>query len=233
MTISVSRPSHRSARAARLAGLLALVAVLAGCTFLPPRDTPGTTHYLLELPKSPDAELDVTTSAQPPNDLHLYIEPMVANSFIDSRKILFRRDALTSGFYQFAGWVEPPTRRFVTLLLEKLERRRVVRSASRRPLTADLTLATEILAFHHDATTEPGAVVVEVRAELVDGRRSVLIDAKTFSSRVAVESFDAAGSVAAFGIAVDTVIDDMLAWLRHRSDGASGQEEPREAVGRG
>lgn len=144
----------------------------------------------------------------------LLVRDTTTGGFYDSDQLVFSRSAGTRGQYQFARWTERPGRRFAELMrarLEQLGRYRVAPAGG--VVRGDLMLDTRLVEFYHDATSEPGQVRLELRAELVDLKQRRLLGRHTFEQKVPLTTYDAAGAAQASSQAVGRVLDDLSAWL--------------------
>ena len=207
--------------------LIALVLALSGCaSFGQNTSSPAVVYYVLN-------DADPATAQTPlPADALKDSDPLRANApvesyaptllvldtttggFYDSDQLVFSRSAGTRGQYQFARWTERPGRRFTELLrarLDQLGRYQVAPAGG--VVRGDLMLDTRLVEFYHDATSEPGQVRLELRAELVDLKQRRLLGRHTFEQKVPLTTYDAAGAAQASSQAVSRVLDDLSAWL--------------------
>ncbi|MHB1093769.1 ABC-type transport auxiliary lipoprotein family protein [Thiobacillus sp.] len=206
--------------------LIALVLALGGCTNfgLHPK-TPGVVYYVLD-DSEPGATATPAHSAaledsapqqaetRPESVPTLLVLDTTTAGFYDTDQLVFSRSADTRGQYQFARWTERPGKRFADLLrarLERLGRYRITSAGSY--VRADLMLDTRLAEFYHDATSEPGQVRLQLRAELIDLKQRSVLGRRTFELSVPSKSYDAAGAAQASSLAVGRVLDDLDAWL--------------------
>jgi cholesterol transport system auxiliary component len=135
-------------------------------------------------------------------------------SFYDTDQLVFGRTEGTRGQYQFARWTERPGKRFADLMRARLDQQDVWRvSAAGGYVRGDVLLDTELVEFYHDATSEPGQVRLELRAELVDLKQRSLLGRRTFKQTVPLASFDAPGVAQASNLAVSRALDELTVWL--------------------
>ena len=190
--------------------LIALVLALGGCVnFGQSANAPGVVYYVLN-----DAEPAAAPTPVPADAPTLRVLDTTTGGFYDSDQLVFSRSAGTRGQYQFARWTERPGRRFAELLrtrLDRLGRYRVAPAGG--VVRGDLMLDTRLVEFYHDATSEPGQVRLELRAELVDLKQRRLLGRHTFEQKVPLTTYDAAGAAQASNLAVSRVLDDVSAWL--------------------
>ena len=207
--------------------LIALVLALSGCVnFGQNANAPGVVYYVLN--DAGHAAASVPTPADALKDSDplrakervesyaptLLVRDTTTGGFYDSDQLVFSRSAGTRGQYQFARWTERPGRRFAELLrarLDQLGRYRVAPAGG--VVRGDLMLDTRLVEFYHDATSEPGQVRLELRAELVDLKQRRLLGRHTFEQKVPLTTYDAAGAAQASSQAVSRVLDDLSAWL--------------------
>ncbi|MES2370515.1 ABC-type transport auxiliary lipoprotein family protein [Thiobacillus thioparus] len=207
--------------------LMALVFALSGCVnFGQSANAPSVVYYVLNDAEPATAPTPVPADAlKDPDPLRakervesyaptLLVLDTTAGGFYDSDQLVFSRSAGTRGQYQFARWTERPGRRFAELLrarLDQLGRYRVAPAGG--VVRGDLMLDTRLIEFYHDATSEPGQVRLELRAELVDLKQRRLLGRHTFEQKVPLTTYDAAGAAQASNLAVSRVLDDVSAWL--------------------
>ena len=206
--------------------LIALVLALSGCVNIGQHgNTPGVVYYVLDDNGSAAAPVparaDALKDSDPPRAKEraesaptLLVPDTTAGGFYDADQLVFSRSAGTRGQYQFARWTERPGKRFADLLRARLDRLGSYRVAAVGGyVRGDLMLDTRLVEFYHDASSEPGTMRLELRAELVDLRQRTLLGRRTFDQRVPLASYDAAGAAQASNVAVSRVLDDLSAWL--------------------
>jgi len=190
--------------------LIALVLALSGCVNFGPHDnTPGVVYYVLD-----DTEVAAKPTPTRADAPTLLVPDTTAGGFYETDQLVFSRSAGTRGQYQFARWTERPGKRFADLLRARLDRQGSYRvAAADGYVRGGLMLDTRLVEFYHDASSEPGTVRLELRAELVDLKQRTLLGRRTFDQRVPLASYDAAGAAQASNVAVSRVLDDVGAWL--------------------
>lgn len=191
-----------------IAGMMALG--LSGCFSLTGnQNAPEIITYVLE-------DGGHATPAATTNPRTLLVLGTATNAFYNTDSIAFSRAPGTLGLYQYARWSERPGKRFGDLLLARLEADRIFATvaSSGSGIKGDWVLDTGLLAFYHQASTAPGSVHVELRAEVVDMHNRALVARKLFTRDAPAPSYNAAGAVAAFNIATGQLLDDVEAWLQ-------------------
>ncbi|HEX7971419.1 MAG TPA: ABC-type transport auxiliary lipoprotein family protein [Thiobacillus sp.] len=198
--------------------LLVLASFLSACVNLGDRpNAPAVEYYVLSdpapvgVPQDTDP-LPAQARGEPP--LTLVVPDTTSAGFYDTDQIVFSRSAGTRGQYQFARWTERPGKRFADLMRARLDRQGIWHvSASGGYVRGDLLLDTELVELYHDATSNPGQVRLELRAELVDLKQRKLLGRRVFEQQVPLTRFDAAGAAQASSQAVGRVLDDLSTWL--------------------
>jgi len=190
-----------------------LALALSGCVNLGlgnDKDAPEIVYYVLE-----DAGDPRPAAASAP--LTLLVADTAAAAFYDTDGMAFSRQPGTRGYYQFARWSERSGKRFTDLLLARLEREKIFSAVAQAAggVRGNWLMTAEILDFYHDATQQPGAVKMQVRAEVVDLKTRTLVSRKTFTQSVAVSSYDAAGAYKGFNTAATRTLDEMADWLKN------------------
>ncbi|MHB1174671.1 MAG: ABC-type transport auxiliary lipoprotein family protein [Sulfuriferula sp.] len=182
---------------------------LSGCISLAGnQNAPLITSYVLEDAGHPS--LATTT-----NPRTLLILDTATNAFYNTDSIAFSRAPGTRGLYQYARWAERPGKRFNELLLARLDADRIFATvaSSGSGIKGDWLLDTRLLAFYHQASTPPGSVRVELRAEVTDLRHRTLVARKLFTVDIPAPTYNAAGAVSAFNSATGKLLDDIGGWL--------------------
>lgn len=187
-----------------------LISLLGGCISLGSDHKNANAIYVLADAPTPPL------NTQPVLAHTLLIEATHANEYDDHEALVFSRAPHTRGRYKFAHWSELPSTRFGELLFNRLSTANVYTTVANASgdVIPDRRLVTELLAFYHDANTNPGHVHVVVRAELYDSQHHRLIARQMFEQNTPLTSYDAAGAAAAFNLATQNVLTDISAWLQ-------------------
>jgi cholesterol transport system auxiliary component len=190
--------------------LLALASLLSGCVnFGEKPNTPAVVYYVLDDPAPPVAARPVPAEAPT-----LLVLDTTTGSFYDTDQLVFSDSPETRGQYQFARWTERPGKRFADLMRARLDRQGGWHvSAAGGYVRGDVLLDTELVEFYHDASSKPGQVRLELRAELVDLKQRKLLGRRVFEQQVPLTRFDAAGAAQASSLAVSRTLDELAAWL--------------------
>lgn len=207
--------------------LLAFVWVLSGCVnFGEKGDTQAVVNYVLSDTRPATPAVSVPADAPKDSDplraqarAESYVPTLLVldtttTSFYDTDQLVFSRNPGTRSQYQFARWTERPGKRFADLMRARLDQQSAWKvSVAGGYVRGDVLLDTELVEFYHDASSEPGQVRLELRAELVDLKQRSLLGRRTFEQKVPLASFDASGAAQASNQAVSRALDDLAAWL--------------------
>ena len=187
-----------------------LISLLSGCINLgySAKDPSRETYVLRDLPAS-----KITVQTSLPHTL--LVESTRSNSFDNNQALVFSHAPNTRGHYQYAHWGALPSVSFGELLYNRLANANLYATVvnADSDASADRHLATELLSFYHDASSNPGQVRVVLRAELFDTIHHRLIARRVFEEDVPLRSFDAAGAAAAFNVATGAILNDLTTWL--------------------
>jgi len=190
--------------------LLGCVIALAGCVNLSEqRDTAASVNYVMN-----DTVPGIKPAAVRPDAPTLLVLDTTTSRYYDTDQLIFSRAPGTRGQYQFARWTERPGKRFANLMRTRLDQQNTWRvSTAGGYVHGDVLLDTELVEFYHDATSNPGYLRLELRAELVDLKKRSLLGRRIFEQNVPLTSYDAAGAAAASNQAISRALDDLGAWL--------------------
>lgn len=190
--------------------LLGFAIALAGCVSLSEqRDTAAGVDYVLN-----DTVPGIKPAAVRPDAPALLVLDTTTARYYDTDQLIFSRAPGTRGQYQFARWTERPGKRFADLMRTRLDQQDAWRvSAAGGYVHGDVLLDTELVEFYHDASSNPGHVRLELRAELVDLKKRSLLGRRVFEQSVPLTSYDAAGAASASNQAVSRALDDLVTWL--------------------
>lgn len=190
--------------------LTTLILALAGCVnFADQPDMPAVVYYVLEDPSPATAETHVAAGAPT-----LIVLDTTTGGFYATDQIIFSRTPGTRGQYQFARWTERPGKRFADLMRARLDRQGLWHvSTAGGQVRGDMLLDTKLVEFYHDAASNPGAIQLELNAEVVDLKSHTPLGRKTFRQKVPLKTFDAAGAAQASNVAVGQALDELAAWL--------------------
>jgi cholesterol transport system auxiliary component len=177
------------------------ILLLAGCVSTP--NVPPMQYFVL-------GNGQETASARPVSQRSsvLLVHPTSVSAFYDTQRLVFSRAGGQRAYYQVASWTDRPGRAFSDLLS-----RRLGASFTTAGVKGGLVLHTRLEELYHDASTNPGAMKIEVSAELVDAAGRLVGERQRFSRSVRAGSENAAGAVEAANQAVTEVLNDIAAWI--------------------
>jgi len=176
-------------------------------------NVPGPQHYYVldPAPASPSAPVAVAT---PPEASTLLVTPTTAAGFYDAQAIVYSPAIGTRAYYQLNSWTEPPSRRLVALLTERLRRSGAFGAVTTATGGArgTLVLDTQLDEIYHDTAVPPGSAKISLTATLSDPARRVVAGQRRFTASAPAPTPDAAGAVQAFDVALGPLLDDVVAW---------------------
>jgi cholesterol transport system auxiliary component len=199
----------------RTPALIASFLVLGACAG--PASVPPTQYYVLG-----NGQQAATAVRVSQRNAVLLVHPTSVSAFYDTQRLVYSRAEGQRSYYQFAAWTERPGRAFSELLV-----RRLGASSTTSGVKGNLVLRTQLHELYHDASTDPGAVKIEVSAELVDAAGRLVGEPRRFSYSVPTRSENAAGAVEAANRSVSGVLDEIAAWVQ----GSLGFEPSVEPTG--
>ncbi|MHB1052219.1 MAG: ABC-type transport auxiliary lipoprotein family protein [Thiobacillus sp.] len=190
--------------------VVAVVMLVSGCmNFGEKGSTAAVVNYVLS---------DIQPAGQParvqPDAPSLLVMDTAAAGLYDSDQLVFSSSTGTRGQYQYARWTELPGKRFADLMRARLDRQSGWQvSAAEAYVHGDMLLVTQLIDLYHDASSDPGQVRLELRAELVDLKRRVILGRRSFEHKVPLTRFDANGAAQSSNKAVSLTLDELTAWL--------------------
>ncbi|MEN9313950.1 MAG: hypothetical protein RIS35_343 [Pseudomonadota bacterium] len=214
------------ARARRPLLMALLGLALSGCASIV-ADAPARQWYVLrDLASS-------TRVSTVPIERALLVESVASSAFHDASAFAYSRAPGTRAHYQFAGWVDRPSRRIGALLERRLaERGRFVSVGhATSGLKGDLLLRLTLEDAYHDLAATPATARFVVAAELIDWRARTLIGRRLFDVRAGVDGNDAPSAAAAFDRAVTVLLGEIAEWTESAADPPPGRASGGPARG--
>lgn len=203
----------------RRALLAALPVFAAGCVSVGGSPPQAPVWYLLDDPGAGAGP------ASPPVRLPhvLLLGTVEASSFDESAMLAYGRAPGVRAHYQFAGWTERPGRRIGVLLERRLAARGRFQAVAQATsgVRGDLVLNLALEHLYHDVTDSPGRARVALEAELVGWRGRTLVGRRLFERSAPVARESAGDAVAAIGVALSGVLDELCAWVEASAAGAN------------
>ncbi len=192
--------------------LLALGLVLiSGCAGLLPKPTPLPNFHTLDArPKGPGPVANASAAAGPT----LIVTAPRAAAGLDSRRMLYVREAHRLEYFANNEWVDTPSHMLTPLIVAALERTGTFGAVVSAPgsVDASLRLDTEVLRLQQSFGTGPSQLRFTLRAHLVDSRTRKVLAWREFDQTVAAPSDDPRGGVAAANSAVQAVLGQLASF---------------------
>ena len=186
-----------------------------GCSYL---IAPPLEKSLVTLtPVIPCAPKEESTTGKTPSPQRgvLLLRGVTASSLIDSSKIIFNRTPETRGAYQLTAWSESPTRQLSELLFRTFNCKPGFRAVTKglEPVSADVSLTTEIVELRHDLSVSPGKALLGVRVELIDLRTRTLLGSTIFEYATPLEDDDAKNARTGLSNSVGVFLAWVVRWV--------------------
>ena len=181
---------------------------LAGCASLIVATPPGHLYRL-----SADSSFPATL---PRVTAQLLVDLPQAPAGIDTTRVALSNSPLSLDYYADSEWTDRVPALVQTALLESFENSKSITAIDRESigLRADFVLKTEIRHFEAvgDGSGTPPTVWVAMIARLVAMPQREIIAQASFERRVPAAAIDVPAVVAAFNVAADGVIRDIVVW---------------------
>ena len=178
-----------------------MLAALSGCGTFNPATRPQPAFYSLDSlpPEQPVSRIAASVTLPT-----LIVNPTHAASGLDSKHIIYVRQAHQPERYAHSEWNDTPARMLTPLVITTIARRGAFRAVVPTPSAAagELRLDSEIIRLQLDAGTSPGRVRFTLRSYLVDNTTRKVLAWREFDERVVVPSEDPRGTVIAANQAV-------------------------------
>lgn len=187
--------------------------MLAGCSIVP-RTTPPTVYQLS--PLTPAA-----SSSTAALDYSLTVEMPHGGRQIDSTRILVQPAQNRLEAYKNARWSDAVPAMLRARFTQALRQANAFRTVSNDNYShhSDLTLGSEIMAFHIQYRPDGTKAVVVLDAYLGDPASQTLLATKRFTSEHALNDTSVGGAVQALSAAADAVTSDLVQWARAQASG--------------
>ncbi|HUC12467.1 MAG TPA: ABC-type transport auxiliary lipoprotein family protein [Stellaceae bacterium] len=181
---------------------------LAGCASLFVATPPGKLFRLVAPRNFPPG--------LPHAEVQLEIDLPQAPAGIDTDRIALSRSPLSLDYFADSEWTDRAPNLIQNLLLAAFENSGAITAveSSSGGLRADFALRTEIRHFEavYENANGPPRIWVEIIARLVVVRQRVIVAQMRFEQQVPAAANDVPSIVAAFNIATDAVVRDIVIW---------------------
>jgi cholesterol transport system auxiliary component len=155
--------------------------------------------------------------APPRNDstIVLLISP-IQSVGLDSRQMAYAMRPFERTYFVTSQWADTPGRMIEPLLVQAMEHsgmfNAVVDEAS--TVVADLRLEVHLLVMQQEFSTTPSRGRLVMRAQLSDLRDNRVMATRLFEESVQAPSDNPYGGAVALNLALEAVLDEMVAWVR-------------------
>ena len=206
----------------RLATLMVAVSMTA-CTVLPRPEPPRVMDLAPPVTQSPFSQ---------PLSANIRVDTPLASDPLDSATILLKPTPYEFQAFRQARWRDSTPVVIRDHLARHLRDSRAFRNVviETSPATSDLTLLTELSAFHIQYTGTDGWVKFELHAELVSIRNGQSLCLRSWSAQEPAAGTDLDSVVQAFSRASNTVANELTRWARTCVDreytSATNQRQP-------
>lgn len=209
-------PRRAGAARATTAVVVLLLALVSGCADLLPKPTaPPNFHTLDAWSKGPGPATNASAAAGPT----LVVTAPRAAAGLDSRRMLYVREAHRLEYFAYNEWVDTPSHMLTPLIVAALEQTGGFGAVVSAPgsVDASLRLDTEVLRLQQSFGTGPSQLRFTLRAHLVDSRTRRVLVWREFDQTVAAASDDPRGGVAAANTAVQAVLGQLASFCAEAS----------------
>lgn len=192
--------------------IVIMLLLLAGCTLAPKKNNPMAVYDF-------GVQQSIEQNSSPSFNASILVANVTAPIWLDNQAIHYRlgyHDPTRSYTYANSRWVASPAKMLTRRIKDYLvthTRKGVI--SSHEALKADYALHIELeeftQVFDHP---ENSRVIVRMRASLIDRSARQLITQREFSSEQNTPTADAAGAITALISASDTVLKELLEWLK-------------------
>ncbi len=213
--------ARRRAATAGVTAAVTLLQVLAlvlasGCADLLPKPTVLPNFHTLDAqPKGPGP----LSSAGSTAGATLVVTAPRAAAGLDSRRMLYVREAHRLEYFANNEWVDTPSHMLTPLIVAALEQTGAFGAVVSAPgsVDANLRLDTEVLRLQQVFGASPSQLRFTLRAHLVDSRTRKVLAWREFDQTVAAPSDDPGGGVAAANTAVQAVLGQLAGFCAEAS----------------
>lgn len=191
-----------------LSGFLLPGISLSGCVLT---QKPKVIEVFLLDPQLPTTSVP---AARLPKGTRIIVDEVESSSLLKSNSIIFGRDALTRGKYQYSEWETPVPIRVQKLLADALQASNQFSRVAKNEVIGlpAWKLKLEITDFYHDAQNNPGEIVIKIDASLITPKGASTSKPKLFEARKRAQSFNAHGAVMSLNEAIGGLIPEITEW---------------------
>jgi ABC-type uncharacterized transport system auxiliary subunit len=138
-----------------------------------------------------------------------------ASRLLRDTKIVFAKDSISRGWYQYAEWEEPVPQKLFRLIKKALEQTSQFAAVTDSPTLSSnaWSLKINLDEFYHDTKTQPGEVVVQLSASLTAPTSSSQLKTKIFKETRKAKTYDAHGAVLSMNEVVEEILQVLVEWI--------------------
>lgn len=186
---------------------LLIILFASGCSGILPKPENISAHVL-------EMGMEYCSDKSSPAGPILVIQDMGGPAYLNSKKILFKKEHGSRGWYQTAQWLEPPPRRLTTLLIQAFRCSELFGGVLRRSNGAkgDLVLNTELVDLYYDTKQNPNKIVMVIEATLVSLAKRRLLGSKTFITEDDASVKSVNNSILSTEHSANTSIREIVKW---------------------
>jgi len=192
-----------------------VVLALSGCAMLPASETLA----FYRLPDANGAVVDAAVPGPVRLPMVLRVATPYGNRAVDSTRILVVPEADRVSAYKGARWSDTVPVLLRDRLIQSFRDAEVFRTvvADSGNLGADVELSSDLSRFHVIYRSGSPVAVVALDATLVEPASSRILASRRFLAERAVQGKAVPEVVQAFGLAVDELTSQLLAWTREHA----------------
>ncbi len=186
--------------------LLLLAVCIAGCSFLT-RTPQVQTKYVL-------SKLNCAAALKSGGPGIIVASPR-GPSFITGNNIIFAKSANIRAAYKYSSWALPFSDQLAEMLTRDLECSGAFRMVTHTSpgARAQYLLNTELNDLYHDASAQPGKIVISARFEILDLPTREILASHLSQIEVPVEQPNAQAAVSAYDAAVLQLLNEVREWV--------------------
>jgi cholesterol transport system auxiliary component len=190
---------------------------LSSCALLGNKPVARLQTYTLDLEEGPAA----INLPPVPGALVLQVEAPHAASGYDSARMVYTRAPQTQEAFAQSVWSDTPARMLAPLLVRQLQKSGVFRAVLLSPSAgrSDLSLDTTVLRLEQDFLHAPSTVHLRLQLTVMDSSTRRVLASTTLSVVQKAASDDAAGGAAAARAAVQSGLQQVVAFVEATAAG--------------
>ncbi len=200
--------NNATAKAFRTVGTaLVVTGIMTACTVFPTPEAPR----VMDFPAPQNVEKSVTINPQ-----SLRVDTPLATEPFNSTRILAKPEPWEFRVYGGVRWRDTVPVILRDMLVDALRTSASFRNVSMDtgPGNTDLTLASEITAFHTTSQGNSTRVTIAIYGQLINNRSRMTLCSDRFIISTPAEDNSIDSIVQAFGIAGERLAEDVISWAK-------------------